>query len=265
MNAFTTSVAAAVLGIVATHSSATVLVSEAFDYPNSNLAGKDPPTGGPWGTHSGTAGPIKVTGGQAVLVQTSPDVDQDVRVLFQDGFEASTDVVLYAGFDLTVPETTSSITSGFFAHFSTNDTNFDGRVWITAPTTSGYRLALSNDTSITDGDGEIFSTDLSFDTTYRVIVRYSFNAATAALWIDPVNEASASFAASDPGFSRAVDAFALRQFSPADTGGSTQLIDNLVVATTFNQALAIPEPTVLTVLTCSAAAVALRRQRRSRK
>jgi hypothetical protein len=167
--------------------------------------------------------------------------------------------LFYAGFDVTV-DASAAPGSVMFAHFLQGTTNFTSRLWVTAPTASGYRLALSNDSSITDADGEVFSSDLTLGTSYRVVVSYDFSAGAGTLWINPVDQSSPSLSATDPGFNNAVAAYAFRQ-GTLSSGGSTQTIDNLYVATTFTEALTgIPEPATAGFLLLGSLFLARRRR-----
>jgi hypothetical protein len=143
-------------------------------------------------------------------------------------------------------------------------TLFGARLWVAAPTSSGYRLALSNDNSITDNDGEVFSSDLSFGTTYRVVTKYEYDNPDAMLWINPLTEASASVTATDPAFSDEFAAYAFRQAA----GNTMQVIDNLVVADNFQEALTgeavIPEPTSACLVMLAGLALVGVRSRRVR-
>ena len=237
-----------------------MLVSETFTYADGGLVGKDPPIGGVWNAHSaGTAIPVA---GNAITLSQGAGSREDDNVPYEGGFTLGAGGVLYAGYDLTVPDPGAAIVDGYFAHFLTGTTLFDARVWMTAPTTSGYRLAMSNDNSITDSDGEVRSTDLAFGTTYRIVTKYDFDGKSGKLWINPVTEASTSFSATDPGFSDASVAFAFRQAA----GNTTQSIDNLYVSTSFQGALTgteVPEPATAGLVMIVGLALALRRRRTS--
>ncbi len=220
---------------------AAVLVNETFNHPDGNLVGLTPTPGpgGTWAAHSGAGtGPIQVSGGAAVVRQAT-GASEDVNTAL--GTPLGAGGKLYAGFDLTV-EATGAPTNVYFAMFMEGTSLFDGRIWITAPTANGYRLAISNDNSITDNDGEVFTNDLAFGTRYRIIHSYDYDGKSATLWVNPVNESSPSVTATDPGFSDEVSAYAFRQAG----GNSTQTIDNLIVATSFSEA--VPEPATLALL-----------------
>lgn len=232
---------------------AAMLVRETFTYADGDLVGEDPPVGGAWNVFSGSGGTdVLVTSGKVATVQGAGS-REDVSVPFEGAFALGAGGVVYSGFDLTVADPGAAITDVYFAGFLEGSSLFDSRIWITAPTTSGYRLALSNDNSITDVDGEIRSGDLAFGTTYRVITKYDYDAKAGKFWIDPVNESSAGFAATDPGFSDEVGAYMFRQAG----GNTTQVLDNLFVSTTFEGALTgteIPEPFIGSALVVAAIA-----------
>lgn len=253
------SIAMSALAVVASEANGAMLVSDSFTYADGSLNGKDPAIGGVWGAHSGTAGQVQVTGGKIGIVQSTQS--EDVNIPFEGAYVLGAGGVLYSGFDLTVAAPTGAVADVYFAMFLTGTANFDARVWMTAPTTSGYRLAISNDNSITDADGEVRTGDLAFGTTYRVVTKYDFDAKKGTLWIDPVNEASASFSASDPGFSDAAIAYAFREA----TGNTAQVIDNLLVGTTFTEAaggVEVPEPTCLMLVALGGVLCLARRQSR---
>jgi MYXO-CTERM domain-containing protein len=227
-----------VFAVFVTEAKADIEASDGFNYDDGNLVLNEPPSGGIWNAHSGAgAMPVQVVDEEIVLNQGSGS-REDVNIPFENGAIGAGDV-LYSGFDLTVPDPGASITSTYFAMFLEGTSFFNARVWITAPTSSGYRLAISNDNSITDVDGEVFSVDLDFDTTYRIVTKYDYDNAQGTLWIDPEEESDTSIVAGDPGFSDEVASYAFRQAA----GNTTQIIDCLTVATSFDEALTcVPEP-----------------------
>ncbi len=230
---------------VAASANATILVHEEFTHADGNLVGKTP-TPGPgdtWAAHSGAgAMPVQVSSGAITLNQGSGS-REDVNTGF-GGTAAGAGDVFYAAYDVAVSG--ASATSVYFAMFMEGTSFFNARVWVTAPTAGGdYRFAISNDNSITDADGEVFTGDLTFGTTYRVVTSYDYDAGVGTLWLNPVNSGSPSISASDPGFSDEVHTFAFRQAG----GDSSQVIDNLCVGTSFDEAnLCIPEPVSVALL-----------------
>jgi hypothetical protein len=235
-----------------------LIVQETFSHPDGALEGQVPEIGGTWASHSGNlTNDVQVVSGQARLNQ--PGGGEDIHTDFSTGAIGLGDV-LYAAFDLTVPTQTPAVTSTYFAHFKDNANFFGARVWIAPPTAGGsYRLALSNDSSITDNDGEVFwGSDLAFGTTYRVVTHYEYDTGATKLWVNPVSESSTSVAATD-GFAN--DAFTNYSFRQ-NTTSTVQLIDNLCVADQFGQALhCVPEPNSLAWMLVAGLAVVGSRRR----
>ncbi|MGN6367361.1 MAG: PEP-CTERM sorting domain-containing protein [Phycisphaerae bacterium] len=255
----TAAVASLAFGLASAH--ANILVNESFTHPDGNLVGQTPETGAAWAAHSGAGStPVQVASGTAVLNQGSGS-REDVNAGFDGGYTLGAGGKLYAAFDVTITDPGAAITSGYFAHFLQGSSNFASRVWVTAPTTSGYRIALSNGGSLSPASGSAgFSSDLAFGTTYRVVTSYDFDAMQGALWINPVTESSTSATATDPGFADPVTSYAFRQAA----GNTVETIDNLTVATTFQEALtghAVPEPASLGVLAIGGLALLSRRRK----
>jgi hypothetical protein len=211
---------ALVLCVLASAAHASILVSEPFAYPDGNLVGN-----GGWAAHSGAGViPVLVTSGRAQLAQGSGTREDANLALTPAGAGA----VYYAGFDLT---NSAGATAVYFAHFMTNATTFNTRLFVVpAPASGGdYGLGLSN-SSTTPMGAAVWATGLSFGSTNRVIVSYNYDTGEQRLWLNPVDVNSPSISVSGAA-SAAINAFGLRQSG----GDSTQLIDNLAVATTFGE------------------------------
>jgi hypothetical protein len=253
----TSALALVVAAVAASSATADLIVRDTFSYADGSLTGKTPEIGGTWTNHSGTAGQTQVVSGQASLVQTQ---GEDNNTAFDTGAIGAGDVI-YSGFDLTVPTQANAPATGYFAHFKDAGNFFGSRVFITTPTTSGYRLGISGNSTLSAA--ETWATDLAFDTTYRVVTSYNYDTGATRMWIDPADESSTSIAA-DEGFSGdEFLSYAFRQFGTAAAGTSTQRIDNLQVATTFDEAsIVVPEPaTVALTLLAGLGAVGFRRRR----
>lgn len=203
-----------------------LVVKDAFPHADGNLVGKTPEIGGTWAAHSGAgATPVQVTSNKVILAQGSgsrEDVNSSFTPLVAGG-------KLYAGFDLIV---TGGNTEVYFAHFLQGTSNFRSRVFVTAFTGNDYTLAFGH-----LAKEATWATGLTFGTTYRVVVSYEYTGDVGKLWINPISEGSTSISAT-PGTSLGVAGFAFRQAS----GNSTETIDNLCVATTFDEALNCTPP-----------------------
>jgi len=103
-----------------------------------------------------------------------------------------------------------------------------------APAGGGaFRLAVNADSSNL-ALGAIWPADLSFDTTYRAIVSYNATDAVGRLWLNPVSEISDSITHTGTLTGTLIDRIILRQNDDYD---GKQIVDNLVVASTFAEAL----------------------------
>lgn len=225
--------AVALVAAICTSGVAAVIVHDTFSYPDGNLVPNVPEIGGAWTNHSGTL-PLTVVSGQAKINHAN---SEDAHTDFDGGAIGVGDVI-YSGFDLVVPSQTVTPNNVYFAHFKDAGNFFGSRVWITAPSVSGYRLGITGDSSLEPAT-DAFPLDLAFDTTYRVVTKYDFDTGESRLWIDPVDESSPSVLSDDSFAADEFESYSFRQSS----ANSMQLIDCLQVATTFDEAaVCIPEP-----------------------
>lgn len=211
---------------------ATPLLTERFDYPDGNLVPH-----GDWSAHS-SAGtlPIQVSGGRVFLHQGS-GAREDGHRTFAD--PASSGKV-YASFTLQVTATSPG-PAVYFAHFrNANSLDFRSRIYVTSVAGGDYTLGLSASVQ-TSTPVITWLEPLQFGRTYRIVHSYDDATRISELWVDPTSESSPSITST--GFfvpSLPMDSYALRQggSSPGEPShASDEIIDSLIVATTFDEAL----------------------------
>ena len=206
---------------------ASVFFSETFSYLDGDLTTV---SAGNWTAHSGGgAKPIQVNSGM-ITVQQNAGSGEDLNR--STGATLGVGETIYAGFDLNV---TGGNTTVYFAHFLTGGL-FDTRLFVTNGAAVGgdYVLGIGSGSA----PQSTWASGMTFGNTYRVVMSYEYDTGAGKLWVGAADQSDPSITMT--GFANdAVNAFAVRQ----STGNSFQVIDNLVVASSFNEALTIPEPT----------------------
>jgi hypothetical protein len=197
---------------------AAIVFQDNFPYPSGPIGiasgGGTNGGGGIWvsgaGSTYGTTADVSATGANALSILGSSTSDLP-RVYFTNGlagfsmpkvplftnqvfyFPTNAPVAaLYVSFNLNV---TSGVTNTYIAYFS--DTNFDFpcRIFLVTNTAAAgsYRMALDNNSapSVPINSSNILGTDLTYGTSYTVVVRYALASGQTALWVNPANEAAA--------------------------------------------------------------------------
>jgi hypothetical protein len=198
---------------------AAIVASDDFSYPDGSLVGN-----GTWFNHSGNAGDLLVSGGQAVVTHGAPSEDVNLPFLATAGpnvffsFDFSVD-------DLGAPYSGSDFE--YFAHFKDDGFGFRGRMDVQAPNGAGdYTVGISSIGSTADA---IYPIDLTYGVTYNVIVQYDQTGNFAQLWIDASTDTDLSIIGTDqPDPGTIITGFALRQ-SDSDMN-ETVRVDNLVIS-----------------------------------
>ncbi|MGA0368982.1 MAG: beta strand repeat-containing protein [Kiritimatiellia bacterium] len=212
--------------------SAEVLVSD--DFPtNGTLTGTTPSVGGIWTSISGTANQIQVVNNR---VQLTDAASEDNESGFGTSFTTGS---LYFGMDLSVadPGTYTGTDFEYFTHFS--GSTFTARTDIAAFSATGYRPGVATTSSTAEA---IWASSLSYGTDYRMVVGYDFTTGLTSLWIDPTAITDTSITSTTAVTGITLDAFNFRQ--SAATPNQDISIGQLRVATTFNEVLLAPPPTI---------------------
>lgn len=245
------------LGNFTAHSE--ILFAERFTYPDGPVTEKAAPF---WRNLTGTPGKIRIDNGALRAAEGEFEI---VETLFEG--RPYSDATLYASFSLTVTALPSG-TGAYVAAFSAADgPRTVGRVLVTsegaAPGT--YRLGVS---TAFPRPLAILPDELQLNTAYRVLIRLIVSPVVSpgdfpfrsTLWLNPVSEAEGGLQAPDytpiPG---AIAGFAFRQGLKDDEGNGmgAVTIDDLVVATTFEEAKAGPPPEPQWTYTTQAGAVTI--------
>ena len=200
--------------------------NDSFDYPDGSLISSSN-----WNNFSGTEGDLLVTEGKVLVQHGTPSEDAGVSFGAVEG-------VLYYAFDFSVNNPGEPISGGdyeYFAMFKDDGFSYRARIDIVTANNEGSDFTLG--ISSTGGTADtIWPDDLSFDTTYRVTVKYDQDQNIAQLWVNASSETDASILGddeSDPGTS--ITQFGLRQSDSSQNEGI--LIDNLSISQTFSETL----------------------------
>ena len=246
----------AVAIFAAAQAHATLVASDDFNaYSNGPLVGNGPSA---WVAHSGTTANNVLNQQDVVTSANSQDVNLGLT-----GSPHSTDA-LYAGFD--VNQTTATAASpSYFAHFKDASTfNFFGRVWVTNAGPGLVSFGIAN-----GGGVPVFGSTVATGTWNRLVLVVDQTGASMAssLYLGPINDPNIGdftlVAATDIPTQTNVllSAFALRQAS-ASVGAGTELIDNLLVGTTFADSV-VPEPSTVALVGAGVLGLFAIRRRRS--
>lgn len=223
------------------------LVVDNFNRPDGPLTGTlpTPGPGGVWTNHSGTAGDLLISGGEAVIQHGVPSEDTHTA------FAGQTTGTLFASFDVRVEDDApiGGSDAEYFAHFMRDGSNvYRARLDVVAGTQGGdYTFGISSGSSTAEA---IFGTDFNFGDVVNVGLGFDLDTGIGSLTIGGTTiNGTGIFLDQD------LDSFALRQSD--STNNETIFIDNLVV-TNLN---AIPEPGSLGIIGLIGIAGLIRRRR----
>jgi len=217
--------------------------------------------GSPWVAYSGTTPNNVNASGQDVVTDLN---SQDVGLPI--GNSPHSNDVIYAGFDVDQTTMTANINS-YFSHFKDGSTfNFFGRVWVSNSAPGTVKFGITNSGAYSNA--VYFSSAVATGTWNRLILEMDQTGASlqSSLWLGPINDnnpadftqilANDGTTASGMGFSQ----FALRQAS-SSTGAGIELLDNLIVGTTFTDV--VPEPSTVLLVSMGMLGLFAARRRRS--
>jgi hypothetical protein len=232
--------------LAAAGTQATPLFTDNFTYPNGDLVGN-----GGWSqTGTSTVNPIQVANGKVNIGVTGQDVyNANIAggpVTLTDGQS------LFIGADISL---SAAGTGDYFLHYTPtagNTSLLQDRLYAKSSGT-GYVLGWWGGS----GTAVYGTTELNFNTTYRVVLAYNVVAGTGndtgVIYVDPTNLVSPSgntayFSATFTGTEN--DTIAGINFRQ---GGGTAsapnvLLDNLGVSLTFGDVSAVPEPSSFALL-----------------
>jgi MYXO-CTERM domain-containing protein len=188
-----------------------------------NLAGQDN-----WAVSSGTVNAVQVGSTGTTLVNGSGSREDLTHSLTQIG----TGQTYYVGFDVTISAAANLTSSTYFMAFN-NGTNYVTRIFVTSASGSNFTFGLSGNSSTVTAWGA----GLTFGTTYRVVGSYDQATKETKLWVSPTSSSSTSISSTSLTAVN-VNSILLRQ----DTGTASELLSNMVVATTFDEAATFPVP-----------------------
>jgi len=205
----------------------TLPLLESFTYADGAL------TANPnWSDYSGVALQMTVTSGEVSILQDG-SLSEDASIAFAGTGGEN----IFYSIDFRVPNPGGPVSGGdyeYFACFKDDSFGLRARIDIIEGTGGGdFTVGLATSGSTAD---VAWGSDLSFDTTYRATVRYNQDTNVSELWIDASAQTDTSVLGSDqadPGTT--ISEFALRQSNSSTD--ETIIVDNLIVAATFNQTL----------------------------
>ena len=256
--AFLLAVAAAV-GLVAPAWSAPLMGDDFNAYTPGNLVGQ-----GGWAAHSGAGNkPVQVLPGSQCycppclpgnwieLVQSDGSGEDVNKAL---GVTMGAGDVFYAGFCVVVEAEAPLADDNYFAHFKTSGNYFGGKVYAGPANTPGNDFTFGYQAA---GSGEVASVfwpgDFEYGTCHRIVTSYEYDTGFGQMWVDPDCDLGpgGNPSVSDTGYTgNAFEAYAFRQDTQTAAPDCNEFVDNLLVATTWEEACCgcIPEPASLLLL-----------------
>jgi len=218
--------------------STSVVLNDCFTYDGSGYIVTQ--SGGFWQSHSGTANQVQAGSGAVYITgQNSEDINAPlIGAPYLTNNPPVGPGVLYSKMQVTFTAL-PTIGGAYFAHFKDNTIfGFLGRLWASTTNAAAgkFRLGIGNSSATTNTTAQ-FPLDLDINVAYTVVTRLVLSNAVSTLWINPTNESDTQVTDHTPVTTNYVNiyAYALRQ----STGEGDVSISNLVVSTSFNDAIGI--------------------------
>jgi hypothetical protein len=210
---------------------AAVILSEDFNYPDGPLVTVSE---GRWKTHSGTGEQAAVVSG---CLKLSQSLSEDVSALLDgEPYGVEQAEALYVGFLASFSALPSGANGTYFAHFkdASATAGFRGRIFATTNSASAGALRLGVAAAANNAT-DLLPVDLQLNTAYRVVCRMALSDNATTLWLNPASESDPSVTSTDMAVAKAITSFALRQSLSSGAGMGELAVDELVVATTFEE------------------------------
>lgn len=213
---------------------ASLILSEQFTYANGAVTTV---SAGVWTRFSGSADPSDATinnNALEVFASRADDVSRALGTTYSSGN-------LYYSLNLSLA-TQPTAAGGYIGMLQQGATTFRDRLFVNSSgaTGGGYFVGVGN----TATAQIMWTTELSLSTFYTVVVRADLDNDVSYLWVNPVDESSVNISTNIASTVTPIT-FAFRQVNASGPGNAT--VDNLLVATTFNEVV-IPEPGTMALM-----------------
>lgn len=233
--------AATVLSLLSllTTAKAEILFSDDFSRPDGPIVELP---GTPWRTLLGTPAQIRTVGGSLRLQEGEPETVEAPLA-----GQPITNRPVYAGFTATVSALPSGDSFQHFAAFSiVNGPRLLSRVVITTQSAAPgkFRIGVTHGFTGTGGlpaPTGIIPVDLSLNTPFRLVLRQGLPSPLSTVWVNPTTEEGGADNSDEGTFLPAsIVGFMFRQRLLDGQGMGTVTVDDLVVATTFDEVKSAP-------------------------
>ena len=203
---------------------AAILVTDSFAYSDGVLTNV---SNGAWRHASGGVDQVDVEGGRVTLSRSETE---DVEASLSTSYPASSGAVLYTRFSLFVLSPPAGANGNYFAHLDGGSARARVFVVTNGAATGRFRVGIAAGASTASA---VWPVDLNTNEIYTILTRMVVSNAHSTLWVNPISNSDPFVSAVDSATGSSLNRFAWRQ----DSGMGTLLVDDLVVATSFEEAL----------------------------